>query len=246
MVAPADSRLGKEYRLPRSYFRLGLGLTVGFLTIGGVSVWAALTNVDGSFRFPVETATVFAVWWGLMALLGVYVMWASVVERLLLWEDRVRCVGSFRTREVRLADVTRAAWHIGPAGGGSLVLHGPGGKVTVNFPQIEMPARLAVRDYFRTTIPESLQDGWAKYALFYEPTPERIEKARRTEKWLYAVLAVVGAGMVVLGVVVDDDSAERWKIIIFGGLQAVISVYLFIRSWRSTAATDGPPVQSPP
>lgn len=241
VAAPAASKLGQEYRLPRSYFRLGVGCALVFSAAGVASVWAALANADGSFRHPVTAAVVFGVFWGLLTLLGLYLARAALVERLVVWDDRVRVVGSFRAREVRFDEVERAKWRRIGNPGGSLVLYAGGVRLVVYFANYgDHGPRL--REFFRAAIPEERQERWEAYAETFVPTPEKTEKGRRRAKRGFAVFAVFGA--VLLGVGIADpvnDPVWRWQCIISGALTVAFGAYAFARVSRPVppAATPG-------
>jgi hypothetical protein len=244
VAAPASSKLGQEYRLPRSYFRLGV-VGASFFSLAGVtSVWMALANFDGSFARPVAAAVVFGTFWGALTLLGLYLVRAALVERLVVWEDRVRVVGSFRTREVKFNEVERAKWRRIGNPGGSLVLYAGTVRLVVYFANYgDHGPRL--RDFFRAAIPVERQERWDVFSETFVPTPEKVEQGRRRAKWGFAVFAVFGA--VLLGVGIADplnDPAWRWQSIIFGGLTVAFGAYAFARASRPaappTAEPDGP------
>jgi hypothetical protein len=236
VAAPADSRLGKEYRLPRYYFWLGIVCTAFFLVMGVGSIWVALANPDGSFRHPEVAAAIFAVFWGLFTLLGVFLVRAYLVERLVVWEDRVRVVGSVRTREARFAEVTRAVWRVFSHPGGSIVLYGPGGKAVIYFGNYGGHGA-GLREFFRRAIPEAVQERWERHAeLNGPPPPEKVEKARRARKWVYGFLAVSGAGLLAVGLWDPfGDPVMRWQNLIFGSLSLAFGAYCLARPGRRPA-----------
>jgi hypothetical protein len=241
VAAPANSHLGQEYRLPRSYFWLGIVCAIFFFVAGVTSAWAAWTNIDGSFRYPKETAVGFAIFWGLFLLLSLYVLRAYLIERLLVWEDRVKVIGSFRTREAKFAEVERARWRLWGNPGGSVVLHGPGGRVVIYFANYGRVHAERLRDFLRAAIPVERQEGWDRFTEVFIPTPQKTEKARRAAKWGFAIFAVFGA--VLLGVGIADplnDPVSRWQSIIFGALTVVFGAYCFARVSRQPPNTDTP------
>src|SRR5262245_15936875 len=200
VAAPATSRLGQEYRLPRSYLWLGVVCAAAFFVAAVMSVWAAWTNIDGSFRYPKETAVVFGVFWGSLTLLGLYVVRAQLVERLLVWEDRVKQVGSFRTREARFAEVERVRWRRMGNPGGSVVLYAPSVRLAIWFANYGSVHSERLRDFIRAAVPVERQEGWDRYAELFVPTPEKTAKARRAAKWGFAGFAVLGAGLLGVGI----------------------------------------------
>ena len=212
VAAAAGARLGREYRPARVAFWVGLGCTVAFLAAGVGSVWVALANPDGSFARPVTTAIGFGVFWGLLTLLSASILWSAVVERVVLWEDRVRVVGLRRTREVRFADVTRAEWAFRPATGEAVVLHAPGGPVTVSFSLFEPPNREGVKDFLRCSIPASLQSGHE-------------QAARREMKWVAALIGLCSVALIGLAFLMEDDPVERWFLVAVGAVGCVVAFF---------------------
>jgi hypothetical protein len=238
VAARAASQLGIEYRLPKSYFWLGLVCSAFFVGMGVFSAWIAWTNIDGSFRYPKETAVGFAVFWGLFTLLGVYLMRAYHVERLLVWEDRLRVVGSFRTRDVSFAEVSEARWRVFPAPGESLVLRTPAGKAVVYFGNYGSVHGPRLKEFFRNTLPLEVQTGWEKHDEMYTPTPAKLERARKARRWAHAILAVMGVGLIAVGVLDPfNDPAQRWTNLVFGVLSVAFVGYLLVVERRQASNT---------
>jgi hypothetical protein len=241
VAAPTQSQLGQEYRLAHNYFWTGLVCSIFFAGAGVVSAWAAWTNRDGSFRYPKETAVFFAAFWGTLALLGVYLMRAARVERLWVWEDRARVVGSFRTRDVTFAEVTEARWRVFPAPGGSLVLRTPAGKAVIYFENYGSFHGPRLRDFFRNALTLEVQTGWDKHAETYVPNPAKGERARKARRWAYVILGLMGVGLIAVGVTDPfNDPALRWQNLILGAVNvAFVSYMLFAPRRRAADNPDG-------
>jgi hypothetical protein len=247
VAAPIKSQLGQEYRLAQNYFWIGLVCSVGFAAAGVVSAWVAWTNADGSFRHPKETAVFFAAFWGMFVLLGVCLMRAARVERLWVWEDRVRVVGSFRTRDVTFAEVTEARWRVFPAPGGSLVLRTPAGKAVIYFENYGSFHGPRLRDFFRTALPAEVQTGWEKHTDTSVPTPAKLERARKARGWAYGTLGVMGVGLIAVGVIDPfNDPVNRWMNLVFGALSVAFVSYVLIAPRRRTDNPDGRGAPDPP
>jgi hypothetical protein len=234
VAAPAASRLGQEYRLPRSYYWLGLGCAASFALMGVVSAWAAWTNIDGSFRHPKETAVFFLVFWGAFTLLGLFLVRAYLVERLLVWEDRVKAIGSFRTREVMFTEVERVKWRLWGNPGGSVVLYGPGVRLVIWFANYGSVHSERLRDFFRAAIPVERQEAWERYDETFTPTPAKWERAKKARRWGYIILAVMGAGLLSVGLIDPfNDPATRWTNLIFGTLSVAFAGYVLFADRRT-------------
>jgi hypothetical protein len=238
VAAPTDSPLGQEYRPPRYYFWIGASCTAFFVVMMGASIWALLTNVDDSFAGPVM-ATICGTILGLFALLGLWILWAYHVERLLLWEDRVRYIGTFRTREVQLAEVERAKWRLMGDPGGSLVLYAGDVRLVMYFANYGDHGP-RIRDFFRSAIHLDRQERWEAFSdTHMPPSSEKKEKMRRQAKWVFAVYAVIGA--MFLGIGIADpfhDVGKRWLNLILGGLMLVYCPYRYIQLSRPLPPTD--------
>jgi len=194
--------------------------------------------VDGSFRYPKETAVGVGVFWGLLALLSVYLMWAYHVERLLMWEDRLRVIGSFCTRDVNFAEITEAKWRVFPAPGGSLVLRTPGGKAVVYFGNYGSVHGPRLKDFFRSALPAELQTGWDAHDEMYTPTPAKEEHTRKTQRWTNSIMGVMGVGLIAFGVINPvNDPASRWISLIIGTLNVAFVGYVVFTARRRAANT---------
>jgi hypothetical protein len=234
---PTGFEGGREFRLPRHYLWTGITCTTFFLTAGVVSAWAAWTNVDGSFPHHKETAVFFGVFWGAFTLLGVWIMWAYHHERLIVSPDEVTMVGSFSTRSVRTADVTRVVWKVF---GGKLTLHSPETRVAIwlqNFPEMA-----ELRAFFRQAWPADIQEGWEKFEEVYAPPPPvKAQRTRFALVWMYASLAVFGVGFVTIGVCdPNNDPIERWKHLILGAVNLAVAAWVFRLSRRRAKAPVEP------
>lgn len=233
VAAPAGSLLGKEYRLPRSNFWAGAGCAIGFAILGTVSSVMAWTNIDGSFRYPKETAVGCALFWGGLFLMSLYFMRAYLVERLLLWDDRAVVVGSFRTREIHFTEVTQAKWRQWPNPGGSLVLWVREKKAVIHFENYGTVHGNALRVFFSVAIPRDVQTGWETHTNAYVPTPERIAKNQRIAWRFLGGMAVLGVALVAVGIWNPFNNPDlRWQCIITGGLTAALCGYPFLRRRR--------------
>jgi hypothetical protein len=222
-----DPGLGKTYRLSRTFLWTGVLCTPLFLAMGVGSVWAALANPDGSFRYPVETALIFACFWGAFTLLGVSLIRAYLRERLEVSAEWVRMVGLFRTREVRLADVWRAEWK---GAGGRLVLRGPDTRVVIWLPNYSRAEQAELREFFRRALPTDIQEGWERHEQLWVPTPEKVAAAVRARRWIYVVLLVMGVGLVGFGAWDPlNDPALRWQNLIFGNLSVAFGIAGLLR-----------------
>lgn len=247
VAAPVKSQLGQEYRLAQNYFWIGLVCSIFFAVAGVVSAWVAWTNADGSFRHPKETAVFFAAFWGMFTLLGVYLMRAARVERLWVWEDRVRVVGSLRTRDVTFAEVTEARWRVFPAPGGSLVLRSPAGKAVIYFENYGSVHGPRLREFFRGALPLGVQTGWDKHSETYVPTPAKLDLGRKARAWAYGILGVMGAGLVGVGVIDPfNDPVQRWTNLVFGALSVAFASYALIAPRRQVSTPDGTGAPDPP
>jgi hypothetical protein len=228
IAATASSPLGQEYRLERKGFWIGVWCAAFFALVGVASVWMALTNSDGSFARPIPFAIVSGTFFGLLTLLGLHLLRAYHVERLLLWEDRVKVIGSFRTREVKFAEVERAEWRLHWSVGGSLALHTGAVRVVIHFSNYGY-AGARIRDYLHVAIPLERQECWDMYSMAnMPPTPEMHERVQRQARWVIDQLALVGVVLLWLGITdVYNDPAMRWVSIVCGVVTGMF--YLFAR-----------------
>ena len=242
IAAPAGSESGCEYRLSRANLWIGLICSVSFLGMGVLSTWAAWTNVDGSFRYPKEITVFFASFWGMFTLLGIYLIRAYYVERLLVWEDRVRVIGSLRTREVRFTELSEARWRGFPAPGGSLVLRTFDGKAVIHFGAYAGVDVEQLKEFFRGSLPAEAQIGWEKHDETYRATPARAKKNRKARRWAHIFLGLVGAGFIALGVIDPfNNPGERWTHLVVGIVNVVFVSYMMAAERRILEGSDRSP-----
>jgi hypothetical protein len=247
VAAPIQSQLGQEYRLAPHSFWTGLICSVFFACAGVASAWVAWTNSDGSFRHPKETAVFMAAFWGTLTLLGAHLVRAARVERLWVWEDRVRVVGSLRTRDVAFAEVTEARWRAFPAPGGSLVLRTPAGKAVIYFENYGRFHGSRMRDFFRSALPVEVQTGWDKHTEMYVPNPAKLERARKARGRAHGMLAVTGVGLIAVGVINPfNDPLNRWMSLLFGALSVAFVGYVLVAPRPRADNPDGTGAPDPP
>jgi len=153
---------GREYRLSRHALEVGVVAVALCSLMGILSITAALLNPDGSFPHPVAAALIFGVLWSCFVLLGVWLILLYFRHCLFVDLTTVRVTGCFVARQVRLANVTHAAWksfikH------GTLVLKEPSGTVKIGFSNYTFQERLELIHFFREALAGCEQEGWERF-----------------------------------------------------------------------------------
>jgi hypothetical protein len=121
----------REYAFPSGSFWLFAVLFAFFFGWGAFSVWAAATNMDGSFPNPIPFAVVFGLFWSLFA---IGTVWQGVYywqHRLIFGRDTLRIVGVSGDQDVSRSDVARVEWR-GFGGRGNAKLHLPRSRVVID------------------------------------------------------------------------------------------------------------------
>ena len=150
------------FRVGRHFLYLGIVFTVFCLLAGNGSAAVAFWNVDCSFARPKEAALLFGVFWACFAVLGVWIILIYVRSRLYIGPVGVRRVGCFRVRTIHFDGLLGARWRLIP-GGGSLVLRGRDGKLTVEFGWFSAADQRAMIRFLRSMIGESIQENWERF-----------------------------------------------------------------------------------
>jgi len=189
---------GKEFRLPAVYLVFGIGSTTSFLIAAATSSITALSNLGGSFRYPVPTAIGFGCFWFSLACIGGSLILAYWRVRLFVSAQVVRTTGCFRTREVQLADVVRAEWKSWPKRG-YLVLHDHAGQLVVDFNSFCGAEQLELIVFLRERLDEHLQEGWERFQSRQIPQSKALQRKRDRERrlshWLMLILGPVVIGI---------------------------------------------------
>lgn len=152
----------RSYRVHKIFLVLGIVGVVLFGTAGLVSTLAAATNVDGSFGRPATAAVIFASFWSCLTILSVWLILEYRRSRLLISAEAVSKTGVFGTQTLLWSEITAAQWRTIPQGG-KLVLHGPGGKVSIEFAAYQWDRDLHPIHFFRRALADNLQHGWTEF-----------------------------------------------------------------------------------
>jgi hypothetical protein len=147
---------------------VGVGGALLFGLAGIISVAAVLSNADGSFRHPVAEAAVIGGLWSCMILLMCWLILAYYRHRLIANSGMVRVAGCFRTREARLAAVTRAVWK-SLVYGGSLALYEHESRLTIHFGNYTFQERADLIRLLRMALGDDVQEGWERFQSRWLP-----------------------------------------------------------------------------
>jgi hypothetical protein len=149
-----------------------LSLTL-FVAVGAASAFCAWTDAPKDRR--IYLVVVFLSFWGAMACLSLWGLFAYLRERLEIQNGLVSHQGVIGKREIALDAVTDAHWQLGRISlgaaitdapwklgknGGRLELRTPTQRLTVHFENFEPAERLSLYRFFRRTLPERPQRGW--------------------------------------------------------------------------------------
>lgn len=158
------------YRVRNSYLAVGLAGGLVSTAMGVVSVIVAWGNADGSFRYPRATAVGLGIFWSGFVALAAYIVWAYCRERLFVGALGIRQRGCFRTKTMKLSDVTRLQWRADK----SVKLWSSDGKIVVHLDNFSPDEREELIHYFRGAVEEARQQKWSQFeSLHISPPPVR-------------------------------------------------------------------------
>jgi hypothetical protein len=163
---------GREFR-PKPSIPAAVSAVAFTLGLGGLSVfviWAALTDLDGSFRHPGgrnipgcsfnERQLAFAIVFGgmsvSMTLFSGWLVLATFRHRLFVNAEVVRARGIVSTHEVRIADVKNLVWR-SPVASGSVALSDGRDRLMIYFGLYEKPERAETIQYLPNDVRRSHQ-----------------------------------------------------------------------------------------
>ncbi len=149
------------FRLGRGFLYTGVACTIFFALMAIGSTAMAFWNLDGSFRQPKEAAVVFGVFWTFWTALGIWLIFAYRRYRLCVGPNGIRQVGCFRKQAIAFDGLSRAEWRTSMHP--SLVLHGPGGKLTVYFDSFSRAERREIIELLHNRVDEQIQQNWMPF-----------------------------------------------------------------------------------
>lgn len=183
---------GREYRLSRHALEVGVVASSLFGFMGILSVIAALSNFDGSFGRPVTAAVTLGLGWSCLALLGGWLILAYARHRLFVDSAIVRVTDCFTTRQIRLANVSRAVWK-SFVKNGTLILYENTTIVKIGFGNYTFQERLELIRFFRTALADHSQDGWESFESRCMPAQVDYEEVRSRIHGLLRFAAIAWA-----------------------------------------------------
>jgi hypothetical protein len=194
--------MNETFRPKRSLFYLGLIGFVFFSLADVLSIAVAVSEARPDRR--VLAAMFFGACWTPFVLLSLYLLIASLRERLSILGSTVESEGVLTRKRIALDEVTDARWRrYGKAG--RLVLRSAWTKVAIDFDTYETPDRRRLILFLREMLPTTIQQGWDTYwtqywSTFDEPEPAMTDAfaqetralRRRLDVWFaLGVVAVV-------------------------------------------------------
>ncbi|MHB1038596.1 MAG: hypothetical protein ACYC35_29935 [Pirellulales bacterium] len=180
----------RRYRPRRYYLYVGLIGTIFFVFMGVGSTCVAYWNVDGSFARPKLAALIFAVFWSMFTLLGIWLLLFYMRSRLIATTRFIERTGLFKTTRLAWDDVTGVKWRRVPQYG-SIVLRAQGQKLVIELGEFLDHEREELVEITRRMVDREIHDGWQTFSeRFIEQSPEKERRQRR----LRVVLAMALCG----------------------------------------------------
>jgi hypothetical protein len=158
------------FRPQKKYIWLGLlGVCLWGMALSNFA-WAWLLESEEFFRnVPSKTAALFFAIAVpvILVFLNLWLIYAVHFTRVYLSRECIRKSGVFRERTIRIGNVQSLKWRWWPAGG-SVVIHGDGIRMTMDFLSYEN--RHNMISLLRERIPLELQEGdWDEFSRRYCP-----------------------------------------------------------------------------
>lgn len=188
--------------------------------MGTLSIWAALTNVDGSFPEPGRAAWIMGTIWSAFLLLSAWLLLAYHRYRLELGPDHVRQRGVIQDRTLRHDGVRRVVWRRVPSGG-SVRLHGLSTTITIEFGTLPDGARGIITEHLRAHIAEGRQQGAPEDRMTAAEIADRQHRARSARRGMaigFLLVALVFVGAAVAG--------HGWPYLLFATLNGWSAIHL--------------------
>jgi hypothetical protein len=182
-------------RVRKSYLITGVVCAIGFAVIGTGSVLAAATNIDGSFRYPVQTAVFCGIFWGVWFTASLIIIAASLRERLTVTSHSITQQGVFRTRSIAISDIANLRWRTRPVGGGAAI-RSLNARIKIHFDNFTAEERGLLITRLHELISEDNQENWDTFSDVQRASPLPPKESRWTAIACMALFLVTGAVLV--------------------------------------------------
>ncbi len=226
------------YRLRPKFRNIGIMAIVFGMAMGAWSVPVALFNVDGSVPNPVLAASLFAIIWSGLTMLGVVLVLQYYRYRLFINDSALLQVGIIRRQQADLQFVDNLTWRLFPQGG-SARLSGDFGVIKIDLGNITPEHRDDVIAVLHRSIAESKQHQWSEFCQQFADTPEKRERERR-------VLLRIGWLFIAIGVAFSAASFAglNAKLLAAAAMNTIGGVAMLLRGYKqsstgSSHAADG-------
>jgi hypothetical protein len=189
-----DSFHSSERRIyrPRVYY-LAIGVVCLAFYSGAAcaSSFAAWTNIDGSFRFPIPSAIFFGSFWSAWSLLSLWIILAWFRERLIIEKRTITQRGVVFTRVIQIHEIAAVRWMKKPFAGKVLLDSNSGRSLRIDLRNFTPAERDELINLLHRAAPLERQQGWHE---FIKPHPVTKPLPSRAIAVICAVLfSVVGA-----------------------------------------------------
>ncbi len=178
-------------RLRKSLFILGIVSAIGFSVIGVWSVVAAAKNYDGSFKYPIETAVICAIFWGSWFAASICLIATCVRATLTVTSTSISWNGVFRTKVVTISDVSCLKWRVWSFSGRA-VIQTPAMRISLDFDDYTSEERTILITALRELVSCDVQQNWDKFDKSMRRDSSLRHKPRETAWICLACFLVTG------------------------------------------------------
>ena len=163
----------------KSLLILGIVSAIGFAVIGVWSVVAAATNLDGSFKYPFETAVICAIFWGSWFATSIFLIATCVRATLTVTSTSISRRSLFRTKVVTISDVSCLKWRVWSFSGRA-VIQTPATRISIDFDDYTSKERTVLITALRDLVSSDVQQNWDKFDKSMRGDSSLRDKPRET------------------------------------------------------------------
>lgn len=172
----SDPVAQRIYR-PRVYYLVfGVVCMVFYSGAACASTFAAWTNIDGSFRFPIPSAIFFGSFWSAWSLLSLWIIIAYFRERLVVEKRTITQRGVLVTRVIQSDEIVAIRWRQQPRGGKVVLYSTSGRSLSIYLSNFTPAERDELINLLHRAAPLERQQGWHDFIKAHpvtKPLPSR-------------------------------------------------------------------------
>lgn len=201
-------RIGvREFRLPGTELVRVVWISALVLVCLGFYGWAAATNFDGSFAYPVAVAAVVAVCWCGVALTSAWIVLFTRRHRLIFNGDTLREMNALEERVVSREQIGRVYWR-GSIGRRVAVLQLPRSQISIAIDSYPASERDDLVDRLREFTGHAEQLHWDRFCQHVDSLSGDARK--RQMRWAGTIFASL-LSLAAVTFAADAANGSNWR-----------------------------------